>query len=278
MDPIALRLAAERLAPLQGVAWGQPETSGLPTIDVFLSSALMEPPDADRQYTERLVTLPGLGVHYIPEGPPAEPCSRVELGLRDGATLFWCGQALYKYLPQYDDVFARIASAVVDCHFLFIGFAKSRTVTERFRARLLRTFEHHGLDGSRHIVFLDPMPQARFLGTIRLADIVLDSIGWSGGKSTLDALMEAPAIVTYAGPLMRGRHTMAILTLIGATETIATTLDDYVAIATRLARDPAWRETVRAKIAAGRHRVMADAMPIRALERFLTDSFFQQVS
>ena len=47
MDPIAGRLAAMRLAPVQCVTWGQPETSGMPTIDYFLSSALMEPPDGD---------------------------------------------------------------------------------------------------------------------------------------------------------------------------------------------------------------------------------------
>ncbi len=272
MDPAAVRLAAQRLAPLQCVSWGQPDTSGLPTLDVFLSSVLMEPQGAASHYSEALVSLPNLGIHYSPDERQAEHVSRADLGLRDGATAFWCGQALYKYLPQYDDVFARIAAAVPDSQFVFIGFAKSRTVTAAFHARLRQAFAARGLDGERHCVLLDPMSQERFLGTIRVSDIVLDSIGWSGGKSTLDALAEAPVIVTYAAPLMRGRHTMAILTGIGVTETIAASIDDYVRIAIRLAHDPVERRTLRARIAAGRHRVIADTAPIRALEAFLIDA------
>jgi protein O-GlcNAc transferase len=268
MDPMAARLAGERLAPVQCAAWGQPETTGLPTMDWFLSSAAMEPDGAASHYSERLITLPNLGIHYAPDERQAEPSTRSALGLRAGAVIFWCGQALYKYLPQYDDVFARIAVEVGDCQFLFIGFAKSENVTACFRSRLRKAFTSRGLDADRHCVFLTPMSQERFLGTIRLADIMLDSIGWSGGKSTLDALVEAPVIVTHAGPLMRGRHTMGILTRIGLTSTIAQTIDDYVAIAVRLAGDPLERRTLRAAMAAGRHRVMGDLDPIRTLEAF----------
>ncbi len=272
MDPVAARLASERLAPVQCVSWGQPETSGLPTMDYFLSSALMEPEHATLHYTEHLITLPNLGVHYTPDERVTEICSRPMMGLRDNAVIFWCGQALYKYLPQYDEVFARIASEVGDCQFLFIGFAKSCKVTNLFQSRLRQAFAELGLDARQHCVFVPPMSQERFLGTIRLADIMLDSIGWSGGKSTLDALAEASAIVTCPGPMMRGRHTMAILTRLGVTETIAKTVDDYVSIAVRLAHGPSMRASLRAQVAMGRHRVIADTAPIRALEVFLTQA------
>ena len=67
MDPLAGRLAAQRLAPVQCVAWGHPETTGMPTLDYFLSSDLMEPPDGEAHYTEHLVRLPNLGLCYVPE-------------------------------------------------------------------------------------------------------------------------------------------------------------------------------------------------------------------
>ena len=276
MDPLAARLAGERLAMVQCASWGQPVTSGLPTMDFFLSSALMEPEDGATHYSERLVTLPKLGIHYTPDERGASSCSRAALGLRADAMVVWCGQALYKYLPQHDDVFARIAAEVGDCQFLFIGFAKSRAVTQLFQSRLRQAFAARGLNADRYCLFLEPMSQEDFLGTVRLADIVLDSIGWSGGKSTLDALAEAPVIVTYAGTLMRGRHTMAILMCVGITETIAATIDDYVDIAVRLARDPKWRLRLRVKMAAGRHRAMTDKAPIRALETFLAQAVAQR--
>ena len=269
MDRVAARLGAERLAPLQCVAWGQPQTTGLPTMDLFISSALMEPEGAQSHYTERLATLPGIGVYYGPDERAAETCTRAGLGLRERAAVFWCGQALYKYLPQDDDVFPRIAAQLEDCQFLFIGFAEDSAVTEQFHTRLRRAFASHKLDCDRHVRILDPMPQGRFLATVRLADVVLDSLGWSGGKSTLDMLAEAPVIVTHPGPMMRGRHTAAILTAAGVTDTIAPTKAAYCQLAVQLARDPAACDRLRRRMVAGRSAILADAAPIRALETLL---------
>ena len=272
MDHVAARLGAERLAPVQCVAWGQPQTTGLPTMDIFLSSALMEPEQAGSHYTERLALLPGIGVHYLPDERAAEACTRPGLGLRNGAVVFWCGQALYKYLPQHDALLARIAACVGDCQFLFIGFAEDRAVTGYFLTRLSAAFAAHGLDASRCIRMLDPMPQERFLATVQLADVVLDSLDWSGGKSTLDMLAVAPVIVTRPGTMMRSRHTGAILTAMGVTDTIAANDGDYLAIAVRLARSPDTRRELRGRMAAARHRVLADPAPVRAMEAVFIDA------
>jgi protein O-GlcNAc transferase len=269
MDPIAGRLAAQRLAPVQCVAWGHPETTGMPTMDYFLSAALMEPPDAAEHYTECLVRLPGLGVHVTPEAPP-EPLDRASLGLDPAAPVYWSAQALYKYLPRYDSVFPRIARAVGACRFVFIGFAKSQAVTEMFCHRLAGAFTAFGLDWQRHCTIMAPMPQARFLAAVGLADVVLDTPGWSGGRSTLDCLAQSPAIVTLPGPLMRGRHTAAILRRIGCETTIAGSIDEYVALAVRLGCDATWRARVRRAVAEGKHRAFRDTEPVRALETFLT--------
>ena len=48
MYPLMTQLAALRLAPVQCATWGHPVTSGLPTVDYFLSSELMEPKDGHR--------------------------------------------------------------------------------------------------------------------------------------------------------------------------------------------------------------------------------------
>jgi predicted O-linked N-acetylglucosamine transferase (SPINDLY family) len=281
MDPISARLAAQRLAPIQCVAWGHPETTGMPTIDYFLSADLMEPPGGEAHYTEQLVRLPGLGLYYTPNGAPdgapdrapdgRDPPSpdRISLGLDRGAPVYWSGQALYKYLPRYDRVFPLIAIAVGPCRFVFIGFAKSDAVTRAFRERLGEAFAGFGLDANRYCVILPAMPQPRFVAAVGLADVVLDTPGWSGGRSTLDCLAQNPAIVTLPGPFMRGRHTAAILRHIGCEETIAHSLDEYVAIAARLGLDPVWRSRVRQAVREGKHRAFRDTGAVRALETFL---------
>ncbi len=69
MDATCTKLASLRLAPVQIAAWGHPETTGLPTIDYFLSAELFEPEGSARYYRERLVKLPNLGCYCEPLTP-----------------------------------------------------------------------------------------------------------------------------------------------------------------------------------------------------------------
>jgi predicted O-linked N-acetylglucosamine transferase (SPINDLY family) len=270
MDPASGWIAANRLAPTQCMTWGHPNTSGYPTIDYFLSSDLMEPPDGDQHYTERLVRLPNLSIYYEPIEVSLPEIRREQLGLRPSAVAYWCGQSLFKYLPQYDQVFARIAREAGDCQFLFIQSMHGSGMQERMRRRLERAFAVFGLDAAKHCVFLPRLGMDQFIAAIGQSDVVLDSIGWSGGNTTLEGLAVDTPIVTMPGPLMRGRHTMAILKMMGMTETIAETFDDYVAIAARLGRDTAWRAEIKRQVSESKHQVYRDSTAIAALEDFLS--------
>jgi predicted O-linked N-acetylglucosamine transferase (SPINDLY family) len=269
MDVSSLQLAAQRLASVQCNSWGHPETSGLSTIDYFLSSDLMEPPDAQACYTEKLVRLPNLSIYYEPVAAEPVSVTREGLGLRAGATAFWSAQSLFKYLPQYDDVFVRIAQAVGDCQFVFLRHFGAPRVTQLVRERLERAFSAAGMRAEHHCVFLNRMSQSQFAAAAGLCDVFLDSIGWSGCNSALECLPQALPIVTFEGPTMRGRHSAAILRMIDVTDTIAATVDDYVAIATRLGQDTQFRQTMSSRMAENRHRLYEDRAPVIALENFL---------
>jgi protein O-GlcNAc transferase len=269
MDQMTPRLAGLRLAPVQCNSWGHPMTSGLPTVDYFLSSDLMEPPGADAHYTEKLVRLPNLGVAYVPPPIAASTVTRETVGLRSDAIVFWCGQHLPKFLPEFDGVFARIAREVDNAQFVFLASPRGEEVTAAFRRRLARAFAAEGLDVARHAVMLGRLVTADFVGVARVSDVFLDSIGWSGCNSALECLAAELPILTWPGPFMRGRHCAAILQMLGVTDTIAASADDYVAIAVRLARDPAWRAALSARMGANRARLYADPAPVRALEAFI---------
>src|SRR5215472_4882952 len=145
MDPISPQLAAQRLAPVQCNSWGHPDTSGFPTLDYYLSSDLMEPPDGQDHYTERLVRLPNLSIYYEQTDLQPVALDRAELGLRPDATVFWCGQSLFKYLPQFDQVFARIAQGAGDCQFAFLQYYQGTYLNNLFSRRLERAFSSVGL-------------------------------------------------------------------------------------------------------------------------------------
>jgi predicted O-linked N-acetylglucosamine transferase (SPINDLY family) len=278
MDPTSAALAAQRLAPVQCISWGHPETSGFPSIDYFLSSDLMEPADGQNQYTERLVRLPNLSVYYDPQITRPARLRRPDLGLRSTSTVFWCGQSVFKYLPQYDEVFARIAREAGDCQFAFIEHQNSTKVTALFKQRLERAFAAVGLRANDYCVVLPRLDTDNFIAAIGLCDVVLDSIGWSGFNSTLEGLAHGAPIVTMTGRLMRSRHTMAVLQMMDVTETITETIDDYISVAVRLARDVPWRMMLKERMSSYKDRIYRDRTVIVALQEFLNRVARQHIS
>jgi protein O-GlcNAc transferase len=268
MNHEASELAALRLAPVQCSYIGHPQTSGFPTIDCFLSGELIEPPDGADHYSEKLVKLPNIAFHYEPPHLDTVVVSRQELGLRPAATVYWCAQSLFKYLPQYDDVFPRIAREAGDCQFVFIRHM-GHGVTDLFQKRLDRAFAAYGLKAEDHCVLLDAMSMSRFAAASGRCDVMLDSIGWSGGNTTLEAMAQDLPVVTFEGDLMRGRVSAGMLRMIGMPEAVARSIDDYVSLGVRIARDPAWRAELKARVMRDRERLYRDRAPIVALEEFL---------
>jgi predicted O-linked N-acetylglucosamine transferase (SPINDLY family) len=277
MDPAVAQLAALRLAPVQYAAWGHPSTSGYPTIDFFLSSAAMEPEDGDAHYSERLVRLPGLSTPVTLEPLTGAVPGRASLGLPRDAVVYWCGQSLYKYLPEDDVMFAEIAARAPGCRFVFIEFPGSPALTARFQARLAAAFSVHGLDAERFCVFLPRMGPDAFRAAMGCADVVLDSIGWSGCNSLLDGLAHGIPIVTLPGATMRSRHGAAILRLLGLAELICEAKDAYVEAAVALGADPAARRRLGEAMRRGLPRLNAgDA--VAALEAHIAAAVRAQKS
>ncbi len=268
MNSLTVQLGCLRLAPIQITSWGHPNTSGMPTIDYYLSSDLMEPEAAQSHYTEKLIRLPNLGICYQPISIRPEAVRKEDLGVQNNEIMFWCCQSLFKYLPQHDDVFPRLAQKLGHAKFVFIKL-ESEFATSIFRQRLADAFEQFDLDDRDYCIFLPRLYAESFVGVGAIADIFLDNIGWSGCNTTLECMTHNLPIVTLAAQQMRGRHTLAFLKMIGVEETIAQSKDEYIQIAVRLAQDAGYRRHIAQRIALNKHKLYGDLMPIRALEDFL---------
>jgi predicted O-linked N-acetylglucosamine transferase (SPINDLY family) len=271
MDPTIPNLAAQRLAPIQCSSWGHPQTSGFPTIDYFLSSELMEPGNGKDHYTEELVLLPNLSVYIEPVEIPAQPLRREEIGIRDDTVAFWCGQSLYKFLPKYDDVFAKLATVLGKCQFIFVSH-RSPDITNRFQRRLDTAFAAVDLASRDYCMFLPDLPQGKFIAATGLCDVYLDSIGWSGCNTSLEAIAYDMPIVTLPLELMRTRHSSAFLEIMSVRETIADSPTNFVSIAVRLAKDPGFRLDISNRIKANKYKIFRDAGAVAGLEQFLARS------
>lgn len=269
MNGLTIRLSSLRLAPVQCVAWGHTTTSGLPTMDYYLSSNLMEPPDAENHYSEKLVRMPNLSFYHTPSDMMACTMKRSDLGLKDNTVVYLCLQSLFKYLPSYDHVLARIAKRVGSCQFVFVTGNMSKQIVNILKNRLKVAFLNHGLNSFDHTVFLPYLENDSYFSLHHLGDVFLDSMGWSGCNTTMDALTYHLPVVTFPGILMRGRQTMGILKMMDVTETIANSVDYYVEIAVRLGKDQVWRQQIRDRITSNLHKLYADRTCIDYLQTFL---------
>lgn len=277
MHTQTMQLAALRLAPVQCKGWGHPVTTGLPTIDYYLTSDLMEPKKGEQHYSESLVRLPNLALCYRQRRLPTPPKTRGEMGISEKRFVFLSTQSLFKYLPQYDAVYPEIARKVPNACFVFIA-NQSPKVTGLFMDRLRKAFRRYGLDADQYCHLSPRLNGNDFLNLNLSANVLLDTFEWSGGKTTLEAIGCGLPVVTCPGRFMRGRHTYAMLKMMGLTETIAADKAAYCRLAVRLANDRNFYSAMRHKVRQHHHRLYGDKRFIDGLEEFYTSVVRQRLT
>lgn len=271
LDPMTAKLASLRLAPVQVASWGHPETTGLPTIDYYLSSDAFEPPESQDYYSEQLIRLPHLGCHYHPlQIVPSDP-DFTELGIDLELPLLICPGMPFKYAPQYDRVFVEIARTLGKCQFVFFHHHRLGRLSIKLRQRLGFVFNQAGLEFDNYVKFIPWLARPKFYGLMKHADVFLDTIGFSGFNTVMQAVECDLPIVTKEGAFLRGRFASGILRRIGVTELIAKREDDYVNLVVKLIRDSKYRRSIQQRIAMNRYRLFDDLTPVHALETFLID-------
>ena len=229
MDPSSCTLAALRLAPLQIAGWGHPVTTGLPTIDWFLSAELLEGPRAGEHYREQLVRLPGTGVHTEFPAAQKEPWGGPERR-KDVVRFALCQQPL-KFDPQDDILLARIAKAVGAAEFWLATPGNMPWTAVRLRERLSAAFRAEGLDPEAYLRAMPWMSRGKFLTFLDEMDIYLDSPSFSGYTTAWQALHCGLPIITLEGSYLRQRLAAGLLRQAGATEGITASRDQYEATA-----------------------------------------------
>ena len=235
MDPVTCLLASLRLAPLQIAGWGHPITTGLPTMDWFLSGELLESPAGAQHYRERLIRLPGTGVCTEPvtlESQPWQAPVRPE-----GTVRFAICQQPMKFDPADDVLLTRIAKDAGPCEFWLASPRKLRWATMRLRDRLAAAFRKEGLDPEVHLRVTPWLTRPQFLGFLDEMDVYLDCPAFSGYTTAWQAIHRGLPILTLEGEFLRQRLAAGILRQIGFFEGIASSRDQYIETAIRWAHE-----------------------------------------
>ncbi len=264
MDTTTYSLAFSRLAPLQCVTWGHPETTGLETIDYFVSSSEMEMPDADSHYSERLVRLPSLTFYFHRSQLPPQMLPREAFGLDPQARLYACPQSIYKFHPAFDAALAGILRRDPQGQVVLIDWAY-RHADELLKHRFARVMP----DVADRIVFIRRMQQPQFMNFLTLVDVLLDPFPYGGGNSSLEGFSFGVPVVTLPTEFLRGRITQAFCRRLAIDHCIASSVQDYVDIAVRLATDRPFGDQTRQQILANQSKLFEDESAVRDWESFL---------
>lgn len=236
MDPYTMQLACLKLAPLQIATWGHPLSTGLPTIDLYLSSEYLESEEAQKHYSEKLIRLPGVGVCTFPL--PLEPraWSLEEHGIPTDPQiikLLIC-QHSFKFDEHGIELIAKMMQSAKDTKILLVQDHKYPAAYEIVKNRLRKKFEEKKISYDDLVIEIPWQDRHSFLGMLAAVDIFIDLPSFSGYTTAWQALQSGLPVVTLRGDFLRQRLAAGLLKGMGEENLIATNDDEYIEIVKNL--------------------------------------------
>jgi protein O-GlcNAc transferase len=254
-----LRVFAQRPAPVQATWLGYLNTTGLTRIQYRLSDNQCDPPGlTDRYHTEKLIRLPNSQWCY-------RPLAEVDVEeqapfQRNGHVTFGSFNQTVKISPAARKLWGEILTQVPDSRLVVVG-----VVDGRAREDLYADFANAGVD-RRRITMIPFVPPKEYFECYGKVDIALDTMPFSGGTTTCDAIWMGVPVVTCPGVRSWSRSASSILTMVGLEEGIAHSHEDYVRRAVHFARQPAALSELRSSL---RSRMLES--PLMDEQRFARD-------
>ena len=250
-------ILANRPAPVQVSYLGFPATMGADFVDYIIADPMVLPVEHQPYYTEKIVYLPDCyhvndTKRKIAERTP----TRQETGLPEHAFVFCCFNNNWKITSEIFDIWMRLLHQVEGS---VLWLLRANEGAER---NLRNEAQRRGIDPSR-LVFAGRLPPAKHLARHRLADLFLDTLPYNAHTTANDALWVGLPVLTCKGEAFAGRVAASLLHAVGIPELITFNLEDYQALALKLARDPTLLAEIKAKLVRNR-----DTYPLFNTERF----------
>ena len=233
---------AHRPAPVQASYLGYPSTMGTDYIDYLFADRHVIAPEHDVFYAEKVVRLPD--TYWVTDNTrpiAAQTPARADVGLPDSGFVFCCFNNSHKITPELFDVWMRLLREV-DGSALWLLEGNAAAV------RNLRNEAQRRGVAPRRLVFAPKLESAEHLARHRLGDLMLDTLPYNGHTTASDALWAGLPLVTCSGTAFPGRVAGSLLHAAGLPELITENLQEYEALALRLARTPQLLSAIRAKL------------------------------
>lgn len=262
-------LSYSRLAPIQMTTWGHSETSGISSIDYFVSSKLFEHANGQNHYSEKLVLMNSLSTYYY---PPSQILvanynykTRRELGLDNNVNIYSCIQSSFKISKEFEMILYHILEKDKN------GIITMSYYKPFCKSQMDRIYETFGMEKFRRLHFYPALDINTYLNMIKISDVVLDPYPFGGCNTSLESFDYDVPVVTLPTRFLNGRFTFGLYKKMGFVDMIATTADKYVKIATRCAMDKEWRRTIVDKIKSNKVAIFMEDESVTEWSNFLEE-------
>jgi len=226
-----LGVFARRATPVQVTYLGYPNTTGLETIDYLLTDSIIDPPGSETGYTEKLVRLDPCFSCYRPpdESPEVSPLP----ARTTGVVTFGALHGLAKLNARVIDLWSHLLLTIPNSRLLVFR----NTLHGSVRERLLDEFARRGVGRDRIELSYVLPASGNHLLIYEQIDVALDVFPWSGHTTACEATWMGVPTVTLLGDRHAGRMVASVLNAVGKPEWIASSPEEYIDIAARLAAD-----------------------------------------
>jgi predicted O-linked N-acetylglucosamine transferase (SPINDLY family) len=264
-DGARYRFLAGCPAPVQVNFIGYPGTIGADFVDYILVDPFIVPSEQQQFFSEKLVHLPDCYLANDPKRTISERTpSLVECGLPEQGFVFCCFNNYVKLTPMIFDIWTRLLQKVPGS---VLWMSKSREEVEQ---NLRREAEARGVDPVR-LIFAPRVSIADHLARHRIADLFLDTLPYNAHTTASDALWTGLPLVTCPGRSFQSRVAGSLLHAMRLPELICGNLEEYEALALRLATNPELLRKLRAR--AERNRLTTPLFDLDRYRRHLEAAF-----
>jgi predicted O-linked N-acetylglucosamine transferase (SPINDLY family) len=244
-------LSLHRLARVQATSVASIVTTGMQSIDYYISGNLTEPyEDAEQHYQEKLLKIDG-PAHCFSYGSEQNTATikvdRESLNISKEAVVFVSVANLFKITPELSDSWAKIIASTPNSVLMLFPYGpnwSSNYAKEPFQERMVTTFSMYGVEKDR-LLILDPAPVPNrddIKEYLKLADVYLDSYPFSGTTSLIEPLEVGLPIVSKQGTTFRSSMGSALLQELDVPDLVADSEESYIKLAIALGTNPELRK------------------------------------
>ncbi|KAL3671819.1 hypothetical protein V7S43_002488 [Phytophthora oleae] len=270
MDKTTYFVSLDRLAPVQAVWWGNADTSGVPTMDYYLTSEY-EHSGASSRYSEAVYQFKGLGIYHKLSALPKKKFKRDQVrraieerfDISSDFHFYLSIESIIHIHPDFDAAVVKLFDEDKKAH-LFLLSTSSRKI---WKSQLQARMESVGVDPNR-LHFLTDVDQKQESMLMRAADAVVASLHLTRPRASLQAFAAGIPVVTFPNELWASRITYGFYQQMGINDLIATCVDEYVALAVKLATDNSFHKKMVQLIKKNRLKLSEDEEAVREWEKF----------